>query len=129
MKFLKIIVCLLAVQIVSTAAHANRCMTANADGQVAQGRLAVGRYKDAAGRSQSAYVLLMAQHACLSAQEAGDRVGKSAKIHVFSSDDGVHRKIHKFIGKAVRVHGRPGAAHTVHHRAPIIMDITTIDAN
>ncbi len=119
--------CLAALLWLTTPAYANNCMRAHADGETAQGRLALGSFKDGAGRPRTAYILLLAQPACVDADDADDRVEPSAKIHVFSSQDSVHKTIHRFVGKTVQVTGRPGAAHTVYHHAPIIMDITAIN--
>lgn len=118
---------LLALPLLSVPATAGGCLKAAADGQIAEGRLVLGRFKDAAGRPETAYILLLSQPACLDADEADERVDKSAKIHIFSSRDSIHRQIHSFVGKIIQVRGSPAPALTVHHHAAIIMDIAEID--
>jgi hypothetical protein len=40
----------------------------------------------------------------------------------------VHARIDRCLGKDVMVRGRPFGAHTAHHHAPIVMEISEIDA-
>jgi hypothetical protein len=107
---------------------ARGCMQANADGKIAEGQLSIGQFQDAAGRPQSAYILVLPVTACLASDDPDERVDGSDRIHIFASEDRIHRSIHRFVGRTVMVRGRPGAAHTVHHHAPIIMEIQEIDA-
>jgi hypothetical protein len=104
-------------------------MQADADGEIAKGRLSIGRAKDAAGRREHPYLVTLPVATCLKAQEPEDSVERAGKIHIYSSNQKVHALIGKFVGKTVLVRGRPFAAHTAHHHAPIVMDITEIDTH
>lgn len=108
-------------------ANADNCMQANESEQIAEGRLALGNFKDAADRPESAYILLLPVPVCLSASDPEDRVDSTDKIHIFSSDDKIHATLQRFVGKTVLVRGTPIPALTVHHHAPIVMDISEID--
>jgi hypothetical protein len=57
------------------------------------------------------------------------RVKSTRTIHVYSTDERISAEIKRFVGKTVLVRGRPFGAHTAHHHAPIVMDITEIDAH
>lgn len=109
------------------APQANTCLTANETEQPAEGRLSLGNFKDGAGRKETAFILTVPAPVCLNAEDADERVESSQTIHVFSSDDAVHATLQGYVGKAVLVRGNPMPAMTVHHHAPIIMDITEID--
>jgi len=111
-----------------SAAPKRRCLKANTDGEIAEGRLSIGHFQDAAGRPQTAYILILAVASCLASDDPDERVERSGKIHIFGSDDRVHLSIRQFVGKVVMVRGRPLPAHTVHHRAPVLMEIREIDA-
>jgi hypothetical protein len=103
------------------------CMSDTSKTEVAEGKLATASKRDAAGRPEKPYILTLAKPACLTAQNPEDSVKSTRTIHVFSSQDGVHAKIGKLVGKTVLVRGQPFAAHTAHHHAPIVMDISEID--
>jgi len=94
----------------------------------AQGRLVSGRFKDAAGRPETAFILRLRATVCLQGRDEFDKVGSAKAIHIFSTKDDVAKQIKGFVGKAVRVRGTPFGAHTAHHHAPIVMDITNISA-
>ena len=63
---------------------------------------------------------------CLQGSDEFDKVGTAKTIHIFSSKDDVAKRIKGFVGKSVRVRGTPFGAHTAHHHAPIVMDVTGI---
>ncbi len=110
------------------AAAAGRCMQFEAPKQIQQGRLVIGHFKDAADRPETAYVLRLPVATCLSAKDPEFRVKRARTIHIYSSDDKVQASIRRFVGKDVEVRGKPFGAHTAHHHAPIVMDISAIDA-
>lgn len=103
------------------------CMSDTSKTEVAEGKLAIASKRDAAGRPEKPYILTLAKPACLTAQNPEDSVKGTRTIHIFSSQDGVQAKIGKLVGKTVLVRGQPFAAHTAHHHAPIVMDISEID--
>jgi hypothetical protein len=106
---------------------ADACMSDTADAEV-EGTLTIARARDAAGRPQRPYILRLAAPACLSASEPEDSVKSTGTIHVFASDEKLHARLARLVGKKVSVRGRPFPAHTAHHHAPIVMEIAAIDA-
>lgn len=117
----------LAAFLLATSATANECMRSDADEEIAEGQLEVGHFQDAAGRPESSYILTLPVPTCLDANDPELSVGPTSTIHIYSSDETVHAQIQPFAGKTVLVRGRPFGAHTAHHHAPIVMDITEID--
>jgi Domain of unknown function (DUF4431) len=126
MKFALSLVMLAALPLTATAAS-SACMTFDQAGQIAEGRLSVGRFKDAADRPESAFILRLPVATCLDASDPEFRVKSTRTIHVYSTDERTSAQINRFVGKTVLVRGRPFGAHTAHHHAPIVMDITEID--
>ena len=74
------------------------------------------------------YILDLPVASCLASKDPDERVERSGKIHIFASNDSIHKSIGRFVGKTVLVRGSPFPAHTAHHHAPIVMDIQEIDA-
>ncbi len=109
------------------AAAAKVCMQFNEPGQIAEGRLVIGHFKDAADRPETAYILRLPAATCLAAADPEFRVRQARTIHVYASDEKISERIGRFVGKTVMVRGRPFGAHTAHHHAPIVMEITAID--
>jgi len=116
---------LLAAAAAGTPASA-ACMNSERE-ETAEGRLVTGRFRDAAGRPESAYIVQLARPACLRGGDEFDKVDNAGTIHVFSFDDAMRKRIARFVGRAVRVRGKPFGAHTAHHHAPIVMDVTAIE--
>jgi hypothetical protein len=104
-------------------------MQANAGNQVAEGRLSVGHGKDAAGRPQRPYLLRTPVPVCLDGADAEDRVKSTQTIHIYPANDVIARDLRRFVGQTVLVRGNPFPRHTMHHHAPIVMEITEIDAH
>ena len=94
--------------------------------EIAQGRLSLGTFKDAADRPETAYILRLPAPACLDGKDDEDRVAATRTIHVYSSTDPIQKTIRRLVGKTVRVRGKPFAQHTAHHHAPIVMDVSEI---
>ena len=109
------------------AAPAQACLSANSDGQTAEGRLSVRNARDAAGRRERPYILTLAQPACLDATDDDDRVAPTREIQIYSTDANVHARIAAQVGRVVRVVGNPFGAHTAHHHAPIVMNLSAIE--
>ncbi len=116
-----------ALALVATPARA--CMSDQSKQEIAEGELAIASKRDAAGRPEKPYILTLSSPACLTATNPADSVKSTRTIHIFSSQDQVHAQIAKFVGKTVLVRGQPFAAHTAHHHAPIVMDISEIDTH
>jgi hypothetical protein len=113
--------------IVAAASAAGPCMSDKSDKEIAVGRLSIGRAQNAAGRPERPYILTLRTPTCLTADDPEDNVDKTRTIHIFSTQDTVARQIVRFVGKSISVRGRPFPAHTAHHHAPIVMDISAIE--
>ena len=116
----------LAALIGSSAAHAV-CMTGNQDGEIAKGTLSLGTFEDANEQPEKAFILTLPAPACLIGSDEMDNVPSADTIHIYSSDETVAQSLKQFVGKSVQVRGNPFGAHTAHHHAPIVMDISEID--
>jgi hypothetical protein len=125
-RFISLIV--VAIGSIASSASA-QCMKDGAPAQVAEGRLTVAQAKDAAGRPQRPYILRLPTAACLDAQDPDDRVKSTMTIHVYPAESRLARDLRRMVGKTVLVRGRPFAAHTAHHHAPIVMEVTEIDTH
>jgi hypothetical protein len=110
----------------SSAWAAEPCMSDTSNKETAVGKLSIGRARDAAGRPERPYILTLQTPACLTADDPEDNVKKTSTIHIFSTQDTVSKQIARFVGKMISVRGRPFPAHTAHHHAPIVMDISEI---
>ena len=56
-----------------------------------------------------------------------DKVEATRRIHVFSMDDALRRKLRTSVGKTVRVSGDAFGEHTAHHHAPIVMRVSRLE--
>jgi hypothetical protein len=117
---------LLGVAMALAAAPAwSACLQAEHE-ETVEGWLKSERFKDAADRPESAYILELNPAVCLEGSDEFDKVEHARKIHVYAGKDDVSKRIRRFIDKRVRVRGKPFGAHTAHHHAPIVMEITQI---
>jgi hypothetical protein len=103
------------------------CLKANADDQIAEGRLVIGRFKDFAGRREDAYILQLRAPACLDGEDEMDRVKRTNRIHVYPEGGKLGATMRRLVGKTVRVKGSPFGQHTAHHHAPIVMQVDDIE--
>lgn len=113
--------------IATSTSAAEPCLSDKSDKETAVGQLSIGSARDAAGRPERPYILTLRTPACLTADDPEDNVDKTRTIHIFSSQDTVASRIARFVGKSISVRGRPFPAHTAHHHAPIVMDISAIE--
>ncbi|HLL27371.1 MAG TPA: hypothetical protein VKT73_06940 [Xanthobacteraceae bacterium] len=120
-------VCATILCAASTAATAE-CLKAEVEGQVAQGRLERVRFVDVdyGNRVEIAYILNLAQPACLEGEDEYDKIESTLKIHVYSMDKPILQRLEANIGRQIRVLGWAFGEHTIHHRAPIVMNITAV---
>lgn len=126
--FRRLAALILAVTItVGGSAFADECMRFGAGAERATGELSIGAFQDAADRPESAFILSLSVPACLDADDPEFRVKDSGTIHIFAADDAIQEQIQQLVGKSVRVRGRPFGAHTAHHHAPIVMEVTDIE--
>lgn len=107
-------------------AGAQSCQSAEGPAFVAGGVLAKRGFRDAAGRPETAYILDMPQAECLTGQEEEDNVAPTRRLHLYASQDAVARTLARLVGKRVMIEGRAFGAHTAHHHAPIVVDVTAI---
>jgi hypothetical protein len=124
MKYLHVLVCMASVPLASAAVA--ECLKSNVKGQAAEGRLAIGRARDAAGRPETPYILRLASNACLDAANRDQAVRSARTIHMFPADENMRRTFRLLAGKTVVVRGSPSTASTAHHHAPIVMHVTEI---
>jgi len=66
---------------------------------------------------------------CLSGADDIDKVSSADTIHVYSSDEAVAQSLKQLVGKKVKVKGNAFGAITAHHHAPIVMEISEIEAD
>jgi hypothetical protein len=112
------------------AATAAECLKAEQEGQRVEGRLERVRFIDVdyGNRVEIAFILNLAKPACLEGEDEYDKIESTLKIHVFSMDKAVDRRLRASIGRQIRVLGWPFGEHTAHHRAPIVMRVTEVKA-
>jgi hypothetical protein len=103
------------------------CLKADAGGQVAEGRVLSIRFTDFAGRTEQAFILRPATPTCLEGDSDYDKVERTDRIHIYSMDARMRRKIRGLVGRTVRVKGDPFGEHTVYHHAPIVMSVSEIE--
>jgi hypothetical protein len=125
MRLLIILVALAAL--IGSPAAAAECMQANQDGEIAEGNLSQGTFEDAAGRPEQAFILTLPVPTCLTGSDEMDNVEEAETIHIYSFDEAALEGIKRLVGQDVHVRGTPFSAHTAHHHAPIVMEISQID--
>jgi hypothetical protein len=113
--------------VLGSAAQA-ACLKAETDNQVVEGKLAsivvsIPGYK----LKEQAYILTLSAPACLDGTDEYDKVESSTRVHVFSMDDTLRKRLRAFVGRMVRVHGSAFGEMTAHHHAPIVMSISAIE--
>lgn len=116
----RICAALIAVSALAAPAFAAECAPANEDGAIAEGRLV---------DTDGALILEMPESLCLKGPDDFDNVGGTKEVHVFGATDEVHTALSKLVGKDIHVRGRLMGAHTQHHKAPILMEVSEADAN
>lgn len=119
----------MAMTVAASASQAAECMHANEAGQIAEGSLSQGTFEDAAGRPEQAFILALPVPICLTGSDEMDNVEEAETIHIYSFDEAILQSIKRLVGRDVQVRGTPFGAHTAHHHAPIVMDISEIDPN
>lgn len=102
-----------------------QCLAADQD-EYAEGGLAQHVFHDAAGRPEPSFILTLSEPVCLTGQDETDNVGSVRTMQVYGTDETVERSISRRVGQRVRVLGRPFGAMTVHHHAPVVMEVSRI---
>jgi hypothetical protein len=116
------------VTLLMAAAAQAACLKAQTDNQVAEGKLtsvqvSVPDYNF----KEQAYILRLKSDACLEGTDDFDKVDHTDRIHVFSLDDAMRKKLRAATGKMVRVSGNAFGEENIHHHAPIVMGVTSIE--
>ncbi|HMK40224.1 MAG TPA: DUF4431 domain-containing protein [Methyloceanibacter sp.] len=107
------------------SAHAV-CLHAGQATTIIEGVLSEGTFMDANDQPEKAFILTPLLPTCLIGDENIDASTQVGTVQIFSSNDQVAQILKNFVGKDVFVQGAPFGAHTTHHHAPIVMDITGI---
>ncbi len=102
------------------------CLQAEQATTIIEGVLSEGTFTDANDQPEQAFILTPLMPTCLAGDDNIDENEQVGKIQIFSSNDQVAHSIKNFVGKDVFVQGAPFGAHTAHHHAPIVMDISGI---
>lgn len=118
-----------AIATIPTVAIARTdCMKVNTPDQVAEGKLARRIFKDAAGRPEAAFIVSLPTPECLHGSDGDESVAGARTVHIYSSNPAISRRIPRFTGRAVLIKGEAFGALTLHHHAPIMMNVTEIHA-
>jgi hypothetical protein len=119
-------ICCVVLYALAGPASAGDCMRSGAGPQAVEGRISVLEATDAADRPETALILTPQSPTCLEAESPEDSVLDAGTVHVFSSDAKIHERLQGAVGETILVWGEPFAAHTAHHHAPIVMDVSKI---
>lgn len=103
-----------------------QCLQSGGGPYTLEGQLSSGRFRDAAGRPESALLLVLKERICMTGSEEEDKVRGTNRIHVFGDDEATHRRLQGFVGRWVAVTGEPFGAHTSHHHAPIVFRVVNV---
>jgi uncharacterized protein YchJ len=107
----------IAIAWLATASVEAACLKANTPDQVAEGRLDSVRITIEAYRlKEQAYILRLASPACLEGDDEYDKIESTNRIHVFSLDDAMRKRLRSLVGKPVRVTVDAFGEHTAHHQ-------------
>jgi hypothetical protein len=110
-----------------TAARAD-CLFAGRDDQQVAGRLSRVKITVEAYRlTEAAFILSLAKPACLQGESEYDKVDGTKRVHVFSMDEKIRRKLRANVGKTVRVSGFAFGEQTIHHHAPIVLNVMKVE--
>ena len=120
---------LLATFAFSSSAAAGDCMWYDSGPQSVEGKISILNAHDAADRPETALILTPFSPTCLDAKNPDDKVLEVETVHVFSNDPKIHERLQNYVGETILVWGLPFPAHTAHHHAPIVMDVSKIDAD
>ena len=126
MRPLLLLITLSFVLLASVSAYAG-CLQAEQAKTIIEGVVSEGSFEDAAGNPEQAFILKLPVPTCLAGDEQLPETEQVSTIHIYSSNGPVAQSIKGFVGKDVFVQGTPFGAHTAHHHAPIVMDITAIE--
>ena len=101
------------------------CLQSGQATTIIEGVLSEGTFTDANDQPEQAFILTPLMPTCLAGDDNIDESEKVGKIEIFSSNDQMAEH-QEFRGEGRVVQGAPFGAHTAHHHAPIVMDISGI---
>jgi len=105
------------------------CLQAEQAKTIIEGVVSERTFADANDQPEQAFILTPLVATCLAGDENVDASEQVGEIQIFSSNDQVAQNIKNLVGKDVFVQGTPFGAHTAHHHAPIVMDVSGIQEN
>ena len=119
---------MVVLSLLTAGATQAACLKAGAEDQIAEGRLASVRIEIPDYKlKEQVFMLQLAAEACLDVADKDDEVEPTKRIHVYSLDEGLRKRMRGLVGKAVRVRGVPFGQQTIHHHAPIVMNVLSIE--
>lgn len=106
------------VMLCADPASADECQRAGDEDAIAEGHLI---------ERGDALILKLPAPMCLEGAEATDNVPGSTEVHVYAQDEGVDGVLRAMVGKDVHLRGSLMGAVTMHHKAPIVMQVVEAD--
>ena len=103
-----------------------QCLKSGDGPYALEGQLTAGRFRDAANRPESALILILPKSVCMTGDGEEDKVKGTNRVHVFASDEALHKRLQALTGKRITVSGEPFGAHTSHHHAPIVLNVSKL---
>lgn len=105
-----------------------QCLQSGGGPYTLEGQLTTGRFRDAAGRPETAFILVLSKPVCMTGQEDEDKVKGTSRVHVFGGEEAMHKRLQGLAGRRIAVTGEPFGAHTAHHHAPIVLSVAKVEA-
>lgn len=119
----------MGIGLIAHPALAGDCMKFDAEAQAVEGNFSTQEFLDSAGRMETAYILTLDSPTCLDAEDDEFRVLEAQTVHVYSTQKNLRHRLRDHIGETILLWGRPFGAHTSHHHAPIVMDVSKINTD
>jgi hypothetical protein len=71
-------------------------------------------------------ILSLPKPACINDREFDSEHRPFRTIHVWTTDERLRARLHRLVGRTVSITGDGYAAHTAHHRAPLVLDAKSV---
>jgi hypothetical protein len=79
------------------------------------------------GRAERGYILILARPVCLDdGGEFADPRQRFTRVQLYTSNDRLWPRLRAAVGHRIRIRGTGFAAHTAHHHAPMVVDVSAI---
>lgn len=72
-------------------------------------------------------ILTLPEPACIDDPDFDTSHRPFRTVHVWTSDERLRAKLHRFVGRIASVSGDGYGAHTAHHRAPLVLEAKSVD--